>query len=258
MILDQIMKSTEYRVAKEKISKGKIVQEMMGITYRSPYKLSHCFEKGKMGIIAEMKKASPSKGVFCEAYHITEIAKKYEKIDIQAVSILTEPQYFQGKIEDLKAARPYLNKPILRKDFIFDGFQIEEAYVNGADAVLLIARVLPKERLKQLLDLAHSFGMEALVEVHGEEELEKAYFSGAKIIGINNRNLQTFETSLETTERLMKYKENGKIYVSESGISSKEQLTYLMDLGISAVLMGETFMKQVTIENYIRELRDEK
>lgn len=208
-----------------------------------------------ISIIAEIKKASPSKGIIKEDFEPAEIAKEYAKAEVQAVSVLTERDFFQGSDEYLMKARQILPVPILRKDFIIDVWQVYQSRCLGADAILLIASILTKDVLKKLMIVAGILGLHCLVEVHDEKELEKALEVGARIIGINNRDLKTFEVDLGVTGRLINRIPNDRAVVSESGIRSAEDLKYVKSLGVDAVLIGEAFMKADSINGKINELR---
>ncbi len=206
-------------------------------------------------IIAEVKKASPSKGVIREEFDPVMIAFEYTKAGADAISVLTEPHFFQGDLEYLTQIRRYVPTPLLRKDFIIDTYQLLEALVYGADFVLLIAKALSKKQLKELLNYTWHLGMNALVEIHDKEDLTKAIFAGADIIGINHRNLETFEMDMGLTERLMPLIPNGKIIVAESGIDTPETIEALHEAGADAFLIGEHFMRQNDIEKEVRKLK---
>jgi indole-3-glycerol phosphate synthase len=207
-----------------------------------------------MKLIAEVKKASPSKGLLCSDFKPAEMARIYEQSGAAAISVLTEIKYFQGSIEYLASIRESVRLPLLRKDFIFDEYQIYESAVYGADALLLIAAILNQKQLAQLLGLSHSLGMACLVEVHDGAEVEKALQSGAEIIGINNRDLRTFKTDIETTHKLRALVPQGKIAVSESGISSREDMKKLKTWGVNAALAGEALVTSKNIAATIKEL----
>ncbi len=194
-------------------------------------------------VIAESKKASPSKGVIRENYDPSENAQSYERNGAACLSVLTDEKYFQGSLRDLALARWACSLPVLRKDFMVDSYQIFEARAHGADCILLIIAVLDLPQLKQLGDLAIELGMDVLVEVHTQQELEVALELPHQLIGINNRNLRTFETSLDTTIRLSKSVPSERIVVSESGIHTADDVKRLRDEGISAFLVGESFMR---------------
>jgi indole-3-glycerol phosphate synthase len=211
--------------------------------------------EGKVSIISEVKKASPSKGIIKEDFDPLEIAKEYYASDIQALSVLTEKNFFQGSDEYLVKIRQSIPLPILRKDFIIDLWQIYQARYIGADAILLIVSILNDDELKKFQAVAGILGMQCIVEVHDKEETLRAIDCGAKIIGINNRNLKTFDVDLKTTEMLMNYIPHDKAVVSESGIKTHEDMVYLKELGVDAVLIGETFMRAPSIKDKINEIR---
>ncbi len=205
-------------------------------------------------IIAEVKKASPSKGVIREDFDPLFIAQEYEKGGASAISVLTEPHYFQGDLEYLAGIRRYVSTPLLRKDFIVDEYQVLEALVYGADFILLIAKALSKKELKSLLEYTWRLGMEALVEIHDKEDLTKAIFAGANIIGVNHRNLDTFEMDMGLSEKLMPLIPNGKIIVAESGLSDKKMIEHLSSIGVDAFLIGEHFIRKESISESLKKL----
>ncbi|MCX7843297.1 MAG: indole-3-glycerol phosphate synthase TrpC [Clostridia bacterium] len=211
--------------------------------------------EGEVSIIAEVKKASPSKGIIKEDFDPLEIAREYTNAKVQAISVLTERNFFQGHEDYLVRIRQSFPIPVLRKDFIIDVWQIYQSRCIGADAVLLIASILSDEELKKFQVVAGILGLECLVEVHNRTELERVLDSGARLIGINNRNLKTFEVDLKTTESLMNHIPHDRAVVSESGIESAEDLAYLKGLGVDAVLIGEAFMRAPSISQKIRELQ---
>lgn len=210
---------------------------------------------GRINIIAEVKKASPSKGIIRADFNPVEIAMTYARNGAAAISVLTDEKYFMGSLEYLKAIRKALDMPVplLRKDFILDEYQVYEARAAGADAVLLITAILDREKLGRLLNLSRSLGMRCLVEVHDESELEIALDAGAGIIGINNRDLRTFKTDLEVTGRLSRLVPNDKIIVSESGIKDRCDMEKLKGWNIDAVLIGESLMKSIDIASAMKE-----
>jgi indole-3-glycerol phosphate synthase len=210
---------------------------------------------GPARVIAEVKKASPSKGVIREDFDPVAIATGYEKGGASAISVLTDEKYFQGSADYLKAVRQAVDLPLLRKDFTIDPYQIYEARLWGADAVLLIAAILTTAQLHKFRDLANGLGLAALVEVHTAPELESAVASGADIIGINNRNLSTFDTTLETTYELVKGIPDGAVKISESGIFTATQVRELeQGGGIDAILVGESLMRQDDVTRAVMEL----
>lgn len=207
-----------------------------------------------MGLIAEVKKASPSKGLIREDFEPVGLALAYRDAGADCISVLTDRDYFQGSNGYLQAVRQAVAVPLLRKDFTIDPAQIYEARMIGADAILLIAAILTTAEMKEFLRLSRSLGMDALVEVHNREELERALELDTKLIGINNRNLQTFVTDIRTTEELIAHIPNGITVVSESGIGRPEEIGYLLEAGAKAVLIGEHFMRQPDPGSAVRSL----
>ncbi|NPA17443.1 MAG: indole-3-glycerol phosphate synthase TrpC [Aquificae bacterium] len=213
-------------------------------------------KKEGINIIAEIKKASPSKGIIREDFDPVKIARIYQENGASAISVLTDKEYFKGDVVFLKMVRQVVSLPLLRKDFIIDKRQILEAFAYGADSFLLIAGVLTEPELKELINYGREFGMEPLVEIHTFEEGAKAINAGAKIIGINNRNLETFEVDINTSIRLapeMK-KLGAEIVVAESGLSTKDQLLELKKHGVDAFLIGESLMRERDIGAKLRQL----
>lgn len=194
-------------------------------------------------VIAEIKKASPSKGVIRADFDPPAIAKAYEYAGAAAISVLTDEKFFQGSLNHLRAVRQTVSIPVLRKDFIIDPYQVYEARAAGADAALLIAAALSERELAVLFNLCQELGMSALVEVHSEREIKMAVNVGARIIGINNRDLQTFKVDISTTLRLQIHIPEDRIIISESGILSREDIRYLKDRDVDAVLIGEALMR---------------
>ncbi|WMM24393.1 indole-3-glycerol phosphate synthase TrpC [Tissierella sp. MB52-C2] len=214
-------------------------------------------KKEKLNIIGEVKKASPSKGIIREDFNPISIGRIYEKNRIDAISVLTEEEFFFGKNEYLSLIRKETKIPILRKDFIIDSYQIYQSKALGADAILLIAALLTKKELIEFQKIAKDINLQCLVEVHDLDELVKVLEVGTEIIGINNRNLKTFEVKVETTEKLIRYIPKDKVVISESGISNRKDMEYLKTIGVDGVLIGESFMKSKSIEDKIKELRGE-
>lgn len=243
MILDEIVahKSKQIELEKEIIPLNKVMEGCNDAVIRD---FKKAISNEDISIIAEIKKASPSKGVILENFNHIEIAKIYENISIDAVSVLTEKNFFKGDDSYINDVKKVNLKPILRKDFIIDAYQIYQSKAIGADAILLIVSIL-KHKLKEYYDLARSLGLQCLVEVHNEEELKIAVESGCSIIGINNRNLRDFTEDLKNTERLIKNVPSEILVVSESAIKTPEDIRYLKGLGVSAVLIGETFMRNI-------------
>ncbi len=228
-------RQTPLSVLRQRLADAPSVRPFAQALKRRPHERLH--------LIAELKKASPSKGVFRSDFDPEALLCAYENSPASALSILTDEPFFQGSLDALRLARRRTTKPLLRKDFLIDAYQLYEARVNGADAVLLIVAALTKEALRDLLALARELGMDALVEVHTEVELETALSVGATLIGINNRNLQTFAVDLATTLRLRPLIPDGCVIVSESGIETREQVRVLGEAGIDAILVGETLVR---------------
>lgn len=212
-------------------------------------------QKKPLNIIAEIKKASPSKGLIKEDFSPMNIAEIYEKNQVSAISVLTEDKFFQGNNSYLYAVRKVTSVPLLRKDFIIDSYQIYQSKALGADAILLIAGILTLKELIDFQKISDEIGLHTLIEVHNKEELDMVLKTKAQIIGINNRNLKSFVTDLKTTGDLIKSIPGDKVVVSESGISTREDIIYLNNLGIRTVLIGEGLMKANSIDKKLRELR---
>ncbi|MBU1565648.1 MAG: indole-3-glycerol phosphate synthase TrpC [Proteobacteria bacterium] len=209
-----------------------------------------------VSVIAEVKKASPSKGIICADFQPVNIAGNYHKNGAQAISVLTDVDFFQGSLLYLLQVREAVPLPILRKDFIIDELQIKEAHLHGADAILLIAAILDLQQMKDYQALASEYGMDVLVEVHDESETEQALKAGSELIGINNRNLKTFAVDLETTFRLKRLIPPHIPVVSESGLKTVEDFRRLMKEGIKAALIGETLMRAGVDSDLLRSLRE--
>lgn len=202
---------------------------------------------GEVRVIAEIKKASPSKGVLCNNFDPLELARNYQDGGAAALSVLTDESFFQGSLSFLQLIKKEVALPLLRKDFIIDSYQIFESRAAGADAILLIARLLSPDQLAEFLRLTKELGMAALVEVHDLQDLEKSLAAGAILIGINNRDLSTFKTELQVTRKLASKVPKECVLVSESGISEPSQLAELRSLGVNAVLVGEALVKQADV-----------
>ena len=207
----------------------------------------------KLSVIAEIKKASPSAGLIVREFNPIGIAEDYELNGANAISVLTDRKFFGGDLEHLEDVRLAVSLPLLRKDFMLDEIQIVESVASGADAILLIVAALEQEQLVDLLKCASDYKVDALVEVHAEEELHRALNAGAKIVGINNRNLATFEVDLGVTERLCREVPDEIVLVSESGIKRPQDIARLKACGIDAVLVGEALMRgEVSIDELRR------
>jgi len=259
MILDDIIKKTkEDLVEREKKFSLDWLGRSLAFNARAPrdvFPYLKATEDDPFRIISEVKKASPSKGVIRENFDPIAIAQSYERGGASAISILTEPHFFQGNLDYLGQIRRYVGIPLLRKDFIISKYQILEAMVHGADFILLIAAALGKKELKELLAYTRHLGMEALVEVHDKSDLVKAIYAGSDIIGINHRNLQTFEMDMNLSYELIPMIPNGKIIVAESGIYEHGQLEELSKAGVDAFLVGESLMRQDNEEVALKKLK---
>jgi indole-3-glycerol phosphate synthase len=208
----------------------------------------------EISLIAEIKQQSPSRGVIRENFNLQEIAKIYQEAGVQAISVLTEEDYFGGNISYLNEIKNTINLPILRKDFILEPYQIYESRYFGADAILLIADLLSKEKLSELMELSDSLGLDYLIEVHNEKELKKVLSLKAPLIGINNRDLHTLEVDFKTTEKLFPLIPKDKVVVVESGIKSAQDVLFLKILGVRAVLIGQALMEAEDIKKKIQEV----
>jgi indole-3-glycerol phosphate synthase len=223
------------------------------------HRLREKLQRDQINIIAEIKRASPSKGVINDKIDVAETAKSYENGGACAISVLTEEDRFQGSLKDLRTARNAVDIPILRKDFIFDEFQIYEAAEAGADVLLLIAAMLNDADLQRLHDLAEKdLKLDVLVEVHTLEELERVKRIGAKIIGVNNRDLHSFKVSLDVSRELIKYSPKDALMITESGITTKGEILELRELGFSGFLIGETLMRTENVEEELGNLATNK
>lgn len=211
-----------------------------------------------VNLIAEIKKASPSEGIIRKDFNVSEIISIYDRKDVNAVSVLTDQRFFEGRLDYLNTIRQKTVKPLLRKDFIIDEYQVYESRAGGADAILLIVTALDKYQLTDLLGLSKELSLECLVEVHDLKELDTALSCEADIIGINNRNLNTLMTSLSTTFELVKDIPDGKIIVSESGINTRNDVKALESIRVDAILVGTTLMKAEDIGAKIDELLGEE
>ena len=268
-ILNEIAAKTKERIQKEKleipekdliqmIQKRKVQMllypEQQSITSRTPHSFYQALKKEGMSYICEVKKASPSKGLIAPAFPYLEIAKEYQEAGAAAISCLTEPFYFQGSDRYLQEITAAVDIPVLRKDFTVDEYMIFQAAAYGAEAVLLICAILNDEQLKEYRELAEELGMDALVEAHDEEEAERALKSGARIIGVNNRDLKTFQVDMQNSIRLRKLAPENVVFVSESGIKTSDDIRKLYDNQVDAVLIGETLMRSQDKKAALEEL----
>jgi indole-3-glycerol phosphate synthase len=224
---------------------------------RLPRPFLGALSPGGRGIIAELKRKSPSRGILRRDYRPVEIAAGYQAAGARALSVLTDAPYFGGSLEDLREAREATSLPVLRKDFIIDEYQVAEAAAAGADAILLIVAALDDRQLRLLFNRAAELGLDALVEVHSEEELERAAALGARLIGVNNRDLATLEVSIETSLRLAPRLPAGTLAVSESGLRSRADLERLEAAGYRAFLIGESFLAAPDPAAALRQMLDQ-
>ncbi|HCB99880.1 MAG TPA: indole-3-glycerol phosphate synthase TrpC [Ruminococcaceae bacterium] len=258
-ILDTIMANRKKQVAllKEKTPLEKMAEQAFAThAMRQAIDFASALKEGDLSVIAEVKKASPSKGVIQPDFHPEKTALAYQKAGANAISVLTEETFFQGSAEVFQQVRTKVSLPLLRKDFIFDEWQLCEACIMGADAVLLIASLLDVFALKKLLAIAEMFGMQCLVEVRSEEQAKNALRAGARVVGVNNRDLATFKVDLSAAARFRKLIPEDVVFVSESGIVHTEDMRRMREIGADAVLIGETLMRAPNIEEKMRELRE--
>ena len=257
MILDKIVADVAIQLEKRKKRISFIELAKIASIQSPPLDFSGALRGDSVRLIVEVKKASPSRGVLCPNFNPVDIAGIYAANGAAAISVLTEPEYFQGSLDylrDIKKALVDKPLPLLRKDFIIDPYQVYEARAYGADSVLLIVAIMTPEKLFELLQLTHQLGMMSLVEVHNEPELAVALRSNAKIIGINNRDLNTFKVDLKTTAGLRRLIPPGRIIVSESGIKNRHDIEKLKEWGIDAALIGEALITAPDITVKIKEL----
>lgn len=229
------------------------LQERIG-GQKPPLDLAPALRGDHIRLIAEVKKASPSRGLLRPNLNPTELARTYAEGGAAAISVLTEENYFMGSIEHLAAIREVVGLPLLRKDFIFDPYQVYESRAYGADALLLITALLGQGQLEEMISLSHGLGLRCLVEVHNENEVERAVLSGAEIIGINNRDLNSFAVDINTTHRLRSLVPKERVLVSESGIRSQRDMEGLERCRVDAVLVGEALVTASDIRAKMREL----
>ena len=258
-ILYQIIetKKTEIELNKKNYSFSDL-EKLKGFS-RAVNSFSESLQNCKFGIISEFKRKSPSKSNINKNCNVNDVIKGYENAGASGISILTDEQYFGGSSKDLILARENTNLPILRKEFIIDEYQILEAKGLGADAILLIASCLKKEAIKNLSQFAKSLGLEVLIEIHNLNELDNCLIESVDIIGVNNRNLKTFEVNINTSKDLAKYIPKEFIKISESGITNKKEIMELIDYGFEGFLIGGNFMKEknpgIAANNFINNLK---
>ena len=270
MILDDIVEAKTEELAERKQTVPlTTLQERIRVQFFEEPDFTAALKGNGVRLIAEVKKASPSRGVICPNFDPIELARTYAQSGASAISVLTEERYFGGSLEHLSAISQEMENlrvggaevdrkeriiPVLRKDFIFDPYQVYESKAYGAAALLLIVTILSNNQLTELLTLSHELGMKCLVEVHNEAEMERAVMSGAQIIGINNRDLKTFAIDLETTRRLRPLIPQDRIVVSESGIKDRGDVQKLQQWGVDAMLVGEALVAAGDVAEKVREL----
>ena len=257
MILDEIAKYTIERIEHEKsllpLSELKI--RAKDLDAKTGFPFEKALAKPGISFICEAKKASPSKGVIAQDFPYVQIAKEYEAAGADAMSVLTEPKWFMGKDEYLSEIRKAVSIPLIRKDFTVDEYMIYQAKVMGADAVLLICAILSDMQLSEYFGIANELGLSALVEAHDEEEVKRALKSGARIVGVNNRNLKDFTVDIENSVRLRSLVPKDILFVSVRSMKERKDIKRLEDNGTNAVLIGETFMRSSDKAAMIKELR---
>ena len=257
-MLDEIVEKTKERIelAKEIIPLDELKKSVSLLEISDEFPFKKALGGDEISIIAEVKKASPSKGLIADDFDYVGIAKDYESAGASAISVLTEPFFFQGSNDYLEEIAENVSIPILRKDFVVDEYMIWEAKLLGASAVLLIVSILDIVTLKKYLDLAHDLGLSAIVETHDGDEIRTAMNVGAEIIGVNNRNLNDFTVDIENSINLRRCVSGDVIFISESGIKTKEDVTRLKENNVDAVLIGETLMKSDDKKAMISELKN--
>ncbi len=260
MILEEIAMKTRERIraAKEQLSLAEIRAKALAMDCNTGFPFEKALAEKGISFICEVKKASPSKGVIAAEFPYVEIAGEYEQAGADAISVLTEPFYFQGSNEYLSAIRRKVSIPLLRKDFTVDEYMLYEAKTIGADAVLLICAILSREQLAEYAAIAGELGLSALVEAHDEREVQMALDAGAKIIGVNNRNLKDFTVDISNSLRLRAMIPQNILFVSESGMKSREDIARLEENGTDAVLVGEILMRSKDKAGMLKQLRGER
>ena len=259
MILDKIAESKKIRVEEEKkeIPFEEIKAKALDLP-KGNFEFEKAIAKGDISFICEVKKASPSKGIIAEDFPYVQIARDYENAGAACISVLTEPEYFKGDKAYLKEISENVSVPLIRKDFIIDEYMIYDAKLHGASCVLLICSLLDEKTIKKYIGICDKLGLSALVEAHDEEEITKAIDAGARMIGVNNRNLRTFTVDISNSERLRKLVPENILFVAESGIKTNEDIKRLRDAKVNAVLIGETFMRADNKKEMLEELRNGK
>ena len=257
-MLEKIVAKTEERLVESKRNKplSQLKEEVSKLDINDDFPFKEALKDPEIAIIAEVKKASPSKGLIAEDFDYIKIAKDYEQAGASAISVLTEPYFFKGSNDYLKEIAENVSIPILRKDFTIDEYMIWEAKSLGASAILLIVSILDDVQLKRYLDLAHDLGLSAIVETHDEDEIRTAIGAGAEIIGVNNRNLADFTVDINNSVNLRRLVSDDVLFISESGIKTAEDVRRLKENNVDAVLIGETLMRSDDKKSMILELKN--
>ena len=257
-MLEKIVAKTEERLVESKRNNplSQLKEEVSKLDINDDFPFKEALKDPEIAIIAEVKKASPSKGLIAEDFDYIKIAKDYEQAGASAISVLTEPYFFKGSNDYLKEIAENVSIPILRKDFTIDEYMIWEAKSLGASAILLIVSILDDVQLKRYLDLAHELGLSAIVETHDEEEIRTAIDAGAEIIGVNNRNLADFTVDINNSVNLRRLVSDDMLFISESGIKTSEDVRRLKENNVDAVLIGETLMRSNDKKAMIEELKN--
>lgn len=260
MILDIIVESVKIEIAKDKSKVSFEEIKKQALSMERNEETDFTFEKALKGkdikFICEVKKASPSKGVIAENFEPAKIAQEYEEAGADCISVLTEQNHFKGSKEHLIEVRNTVKVPIIRKDFIIDPYQIYEAKVIGANAILLILSILNQNQLIEYMDLAHNLGLSVLVEAHDEEEVRRAIAANARIIGVNNRDLKSFQVDINNSLNLREIVPENIIFISESGIQTKEDIKNCKNANVNGVLIGETFMRADNKKELIKAMKN--
>lgn len=261
MILDEIVEKTRIRVQREKaeVSEAAMIERAeRTVSKLPPFAFEQALAEPDIGFICEVKKASPSKGLIAKEFPYLQIAQDYEKSGAACISVLTEPDFFQGSNEYLTRIKEVVGIPVIRKDFVVDAYQIYQAKVIGADAVLLICAILDGETIQHYIRICDELGLTALVEAHNEEEIRTAICAGARLIGVNNRNLKDFTVDISNSERLRKLVPSDILFVAESGIQTGMDIQRLREAKVNGVLIGETLMRAKDKTQMLNELRGTK
>ncbi len=255
MILDKLVEATKIRVEKEKqqIPLEAVKQQAVNMP-KGDFSFEKAIAKEDISFICEVKKASPSKGIIAEDFPYVQIAKDYERAGADCISVLTEPDYFKGDKKYLKEISENVSVPLIRKDFVIDEYMIYDAKIHGASCILLICSILNQETIEEYIKICDNLGMSALVEAHDEEEIQKAVKSGARMIGVNNRDLKTFHVDIGNSERLRKLVPDNILFIAESGIQTNEDIKRLRKAHVNGVLIGETFMRAENKKEMLQEL----